>query len=544
MRRYPLNSTQWWVVDITDLLTWAQEKMSTDLMREFDARIAGQQEAKKAIIETLLTGIYALRRDGALGAVFLGGPTGVGKTELVKTLASILFGNGNGFTGIQWELLKHPTDVAILHGAPPWYIGYDDTPRLATSRLYAPYRAAKDHNKLHSLITDNQYNTIDLSIVLVDEAEKAHPEVLTAFLGALQNGNIEMNSAWGGKNWHEKITNLSNTLFIFTSNIGEHIIAAEKNSTIGFIGSEKDDSNHSRIWQKNLEKQLPPEFLGRMNRIIRCHSLTDDMANSIMNISLAKINNSLSAYYDGNFTIGMSTEYTKVVLKKLASESQKSWGRPIVRYMETIAEKVGFAIHHKEKILGRWFNWGKMLFDIWANGSPSIALLTTTSKSQILSLLPPSSRGDHLKEMIDGVMWENRKLVDTYMRLISNYDTYFHDPVSDIEKRLQDKLWFNSDQLQAIRMAQFLKMHDAIDGPTSIDEDVTENVGTFHGFSIKFIKSLIKWFVRQEAPVGMMYEQISGFMWRLLVPEEIQFIGYYIQREIMKKNARTKKYPQ
>ena len=353
-----------------------------------------------------------------------------------------------------------------------------------------------------------------------------------------------MNSAWGGKNWHEKITNLSNTLFIFTSNIGEHIIAAEKNSTIGFIGSKKDDSNDSHVWQKNLEKQLPPEFLGRMNRIVRCHPLTDDMAKSIMEISLAKINNSLSPYHDGNFTIGMSSEYMETVLRELADELQKRWGRPLVRHMETIAEKVGFAIHNDGKILGRWFNWGKMLFDIWANGSPSIALITTTSKSQLLSLLPPNNRGDHLNEMIDGVMSENRKLVDTYMRLISNYDTHFRDPVRDIEKRLQDKPWFTSDQLQAIRMMQFLKMHDTIDGPTSIDEDITENVGTFHGFSIKFIKSLIKWFVRQEAPVGMMYEQISGFMWRLLVPEEIQFVGYYIQREIMKKNARTKKYPQ
>lgn len=139
-----------------------------------------------------MTGIYALNREGALGAIFLGGPTGVGKTQLVKTLAKMLFGDPNGFTRIGGEMLQHPTDVSLLVGATPGYKGYGEASIFSNTRLHSHYKQAQKAGKLHPIIKDN-YRTQNMSIVLVDEAEKAHPKVLDAFLGAIQDGRIEVN---------------------------------------------------------------------------------------------------------------------------------------------------------------------------------------------------------------------------------------------------------------------------------------------------------------------------------------------------------------
>lgn len=523
--------------DITTRLTWARNVLVEWLMQDFDDHIAGQKEAKQAIIDTLLTGIFALRRDGALWAIFLGGPTGVWKTELVKAAAHILFGDSSGYTSIQGELLKHPIDVAILTGATPWYVGYGDTPRLSDTRLYSGYTRAKEWNTLHRLLQDN-YNAQNLSIVLIDEAEKAHIEIVTSLLWAIQNGEMEMNFA-GKSWWHSKITNLHNTLFIFTSNIWEATIAHQKGNSIGFTKTENQNAWDDSLFRKELEEYFPPEFLGRMNHIIRCHPLDTTMSRQIMDIHLQKINYSLSAYYGGNMMVEVTPAYQNNFLETRKSDIWKEGWRPLVRHMNTIAEQVGFAIHNEAETLGAWFGWGKMVFDIDDRGTPSIRLIRANTRTQLLQILPEAWRKDMVSQTIDTVFRENRKMIETYMRLITQYDTGFYDAVRELEHRLIERLWFTEEQIKQLRIGSFLDFHDALIRPTSAYEQVTENIGTFPDSSIRMIRSTIAWFVRQGTSPWTIYEWLYNFIERPLTPPELQFVWYYILQQEMLRHARS-----
>lgn len=524
--------------DITELFLESHKSITNALLGEFDARIAGQNEAKQAIISTLLTGIFALKRESALWAVFLWWPTWVGKTELVKALASILFGDANAYTGIQGELLKHPMDVAILTGAPPWYVGYGDIPRLSDKRLYRGYNSAVEWNTLHPLLRDI-YWLQGLSIVLIDESEKAHIEIITSLLWALQDGKIEMNSA-GWSWWHSKVTNLHNTLFIFTSNIWESEIANGNRSHMGFTRNTQQQAWDDTTFRNRLEKHFPQEFIGRMNHIVRCHPLNETMAQQIMDISLAKINNSLSPYFGGNMLVEMTPEYRRMVVETNNDAIKKAWWRSIIRHMETVSEKVWFAIHQWDTILGKWFWWGKIVFDINPQWSPSISLVRADNKMKLLQVVSEWKRMDIVSETIDSVLGENRKMIETYMRLISNYDTAFYDAVKDLEWRLIENIGFTEEQIRQIRMAQFLNFHDNLAWPTSAYEQVTENNWTFDDFSTRAIKGIIAGLVRQNTAPGIIYEWIYNFVMRPLTPSELQFVWYYMLQQIMLRHAKIR----
>lgn len=171
-----------------------RETIRHDLLAEFDREIAGQREAKLALIDTFLTGIFSLHRESCMGAVFLGWKTWVGKTQLIKTFAKILFWDSGWYTPIAGWKLKHPSDVTAFTGATPGFVGYGDTPLLADTQVYAPYKKALKENSLHPLLR-KVYAAINISLVLVDEAEKMHPQVTDAFLSAMTDGTIRM-AAW------------------------------------------------------------------------------------------------------------------------------------------------------------------------------------------------------------------------------------------------------------------------------------------------------------------------------------------------------------
>ena len=126
----------------------------------------------------------------------LAGPTGVGKTELMRALSNTLFGTPDGYIKIDGGLMTHPADVSQFTGASPGYIGYGDTPKFADTELYRAYEESKKQNKLHPLIND--YAMRNTALVLVDEVEKAHPEVINAFLNVWQSGRMEMSTGKEG----------------------------------------------------------------------------------------------------------------------------------------------------------------------------------------------------------------------------------------------------------------------------------------------------------------------------------------------------------
>lgn len=222
-------------INLTNSVLSHKERLEKDLISWLDEFVVGQDEAKRALVRVIIEWLFNVYRDQwVLWAVFLAWPTGVGKTELARSLSRTLLWDPSAITKIVAETMPHPADIAQLIGSSAGYIGYGDTPEMADTRIHRWYKDAKEKGRLHPLL--QWYEATDFSIVLVDEVEKAHPDIPNAFLWAIQSGEMKMASGKesDGKMKHSKITDLRNTLFIFTSNTGEHKLAESKGRSIGF----------------------------------------------------------------------------------------------------------------------------------------------------------------------------------------------------------------------------------------------------------------------------------------------------------------------
>lgn len=529
-------------VDITENLSIEENKLINELLHGLGEDVVWQDIAKRAIIETIMTGIYALNREGAVGAIFLGGPTGVGKTQLVKALAKMLFGDSNAFTRIDCEMLQHPTDVSSLVGATAGYTGYGDAPLFANIRLHHHYIQAKKSGKLHRLIKDN-YKTRDFSIVLVDEAEKAHPKIMNAFLGAINDWRISVNG-WD-KGEYDNITDMQNTLFIFTSNVGEANIAESKWNTMWFVSQQHDWKNNKAEWKefKNaLKRFFVPEFLGRMNHIIRCDALNTEMISQIIRLSIRKINTSLLPYYDGKVSISVWENYQSMIEARYAEEIKTKGARPIIRAMNRASGIIGFAMNNPENIFPQWFTGGEIRFDIGENGEETTQLLKNRTKERSALLLTSPNRNIALNDLISTKLSDNQKTVHTYLRCIREYDTSYFNEVVKLEKKLIG-IGFSEQDIQQMRITTLLDLHEKAYKPSSADEQITENIGTFHGLETRAIRATINWLVRQNIQIAIIYEYVYKIMGRLPTPPESSFLWSYIHQQVMKRNSR-KKYSQ
>lgn len=211
-----------YMINLLDNIENKASELKNSLIAGMEKYVIGQDEAKNKLAQTIINGVYNVNNDqGVLGAIMLAGPTGVGKTELARSLADTLLGSPDAFTKVDAGLFVHPADISQLTGSSPGYIGYGDTPKFADTEVHRFYQEAKQKERLHPLL--NRYGMENFSIVLVDEFEKAHPDVQNAFLNTLQSGVMEMStgkeSQPDGKIKHSKQTDFSNTLFIFTSNV-------------------------------------------------------------------------------------------------------------------------------------------------------------------------------------------------------------------------------------------------------------------------------------------------------------------------------------
>ena len=416
-----------------------------------------------------MTGLYALNREGSIGAIFLGGPTGVGKTQLVKTLANMLFGDSNAYTHINCEMLQHPTDVSSLVGATAGYSGYGDAPLFANIRLHHHYKQAKKSGKLHRILQDN-YRAQNFSIVLVDEAEKADPKIMNAFLGAINDGRVSING-WD-KGAYEDITDMQNTLFVFTSNMGEANIAESKWNTMWFISQHNNWKNDKAEWTafKNALKQFfTPEFLGRMNHIIRCDALNTEMISQIIRLSIKKINASLLPYYDGKVSISVWERYQGAIEARYAEEINTKGARPIIRAMNRASGIIGFAIHNPENIFPQGFNGGEIRFDIGENGKEITQLLQNKTKDKSAFLLGPTDRKEVLNNLIKTKISDNQKTVNAYLICVREYDTSYFDEVQKLEKKLIG-IGFSQQDIQQMRITTLLDLHEKAYRPSTSDE--------------------------------------------------------------------------
>lgn len=243
-------------------ITQDENKKLKNLDKELHKRVIGQNEAVEAVAKAIRRSRVGLKNPNRpIGSFLFLGPTGVGKTELSKALAESLFGTEDAMIRIDMSEFMEPHSVAKLIGAPPGYVGFDDGGQLTEKIRRKPY-----------------------SVILFDEIEKAHPDVMNMLLQILEDGRLTDSQG--------RTVNFKNTVIIMTSNIGARLITEKK--SLGFTNSSEEDENkeYEEI-KKNvmaeLKKQLRPEFINRIDDIIVFHKLNDEEINSIIDLLLKNV---------------------------------------------------------------------------------------------------------------------------------------------------------------------------------------------------------------------------------------------------------------
>lgn len=231
---------------------------------ELHKRIVGQQDAVKAVskaIRRTRAGLKDPKRPS--GSFIFAGPSGIGKTELSRTLAEFLFGSEDALIQLDMSEFHDRYTVSRLVGAPPGYVGYDEGGQLTEKVRRRPF-----------------------SVVLFDEIEKAHPDVFNTLLQILEDGRLTDGQG--------RIVDFKNTVIILTTNLGTRDVA--KAVSLGFQKSEDSESNYDRMKQKvndELKQHFRPEFLNRIDDTIVFHQLSEPEILQIVDIMIKRITEQL-----------------------------------------------------------------------------------------------------------------------------------------------------------------------------------------------------------------------------------------------------------
>jgi ATP-dependent Clp protease ATP-binding subunit ClpB len=272
---------KWTGIPVSKMLQSDREKL-LNLEDQLHHRIAGQHEAIEVVSDAVRrsrAGLQDPKRP--LGSFLFLGPTGVGKTELAKTLAEYLFNDENAIVRIDMSEYQERHAVSRLVGAPPGYVGYDEGGQLTEAVRRKPY-----------------------SVILLDEIEKAHPDVWNILLQVLDDGRLTDNKG--------RVANFKNTIIIMTSNIGSHIIQEKF--------AEDEGWNHSLILEETkvavldlLKASVRPEFLNRIDEIVLFEPLTQKNIRKIVDIQFKGIQKML-------LDQGITLDTTEEALTKLGEE--------------------------------------------------------------------------------------------------------------------------------------------------------------------------------------------------------------------------------
>jgi ATP-dependent Clp protease ATP-binding subunit ClpB len=245
----------WTGIPVSRMMESEREKLLR-MEEELHKRVVGQQEAIAAVSDAVRRNRSGLSDEKRpIGSFIFLGTTGVGKTELAKALSEYLFNDENAMTRIDMSEFQEKHSVSRLVGAPPGYVGYDEGGQLTEAVRRKPY-----------------------SVVLLDEIEKAHPDVFNILLQVLDDGRLTDNKG--------RVANFKNTIVIMTSNIGSHIIQENYNHV-------DDKTNLTSLFEKTKEevmevvkKSLRPEFLNRIDEVIMFPPLLKKEVREIVTIQL------------------------------------------------------------------------------------------------------------------------------------------------------------------------------------------------------------------------------------------------------------------
>jgi len=269
-------------------------------------RVVAQDEAVRLVSRAVRRGRAGLKNPHRpVGSFIFLGPTGVGKTLMAKALAEFLFGQEEALVRIDMSEYMERFAVSRLIGAPPGYVGYEEGGQLTEAVRRRPY-----------------------SVILLDEIEKAHPEVFNLLLQVLEDGRLT--------DAHGKVADFRNAVIIMTSNVGTS--STDLGKSIGFGAASQADPEHAydRLKERVLEKvkeTFRPEFLNRVDEVVVFQPLTQAEIELIVDLELDKVRQQVHGQ-------GMKLEVTEAVRKKLAAEGfdPTMGARPLRRAIQRIIE--------------------------------------------------------------------------------------------------------------------------------------------------------------------------------------------------------------
>lgn len=284
--------SKWTGVPVTKLVESEREKL-LHLEDELHQRVIGQNEAVTAVSEAILRSRSGLKDENRpIGSFIFLGPTGVGKTELAKTLTKLMFDDERNIIRIDMSEYMEKYSVSRLIGAAPGYVGYEEGGQLTEQVRRKPY-----------------------SVILFDEIEKAHPDVFNILLQVLDDGRLTDNQG--------RTVSFKNTIIIMTSNIGSQYLLEGINEN-----DEITESAKSKV-DSELKRSFRPEFLNRIDDIILFKPLTKSEIGEIINLELSKIIKKLE---DRKINIGINNDAKNYIIEN--SYSPIYGARPIKRFLQ------------------------------------------------------------------------------------------------------------------------------------------------------------------------------------------------------------------
>lgn len=271
---------QWTGIPVSQMMESESERL-LHMEESLRKRVIGQDAAITAISDAIRrsrAGLKDPRRP--IGSFIFIGPSGVGKTELAKSLAEFMFGDEEAMVRLDMSEYREQHTVSRLFGAPPGYIGYEEGGQLTEAVRRRPYR-----------------------VILFDEIEKAHPEVWNALLQILDDGRLTDGQG--------QVVDFRNTVLIMTSNLGTEFV--RRGGTLGFLQEAQDDearAEHEKI-DKALKSTFRPEFLNRVDEIIMFSPLSVERMYDIVNLQMKEVRDRLMEH-------GLDVELTEAARKWLA----------------------------------------------------------------------------------------------------------------------------------------------------------------------------------------------------------------------------------
>ncbi|HYF77322.1 MAG TPA: ATP-dependent Clp protease ATP-binding subunit [Symbiobacteriaceae bacterium] len=285
-------------------LTQNETERLLNLEAVLHERVVGQDEAVKAVsraIRRARAGLKDPKRP--IGSFIFLGPTGTGKTHLARALAEALFGDEDAVVRIDMSEYMERHTTSRLVGAPPGYVGYEEGGQLTEAVRRRPY-----------------------SVVLLDEIEKAHPEVFNILLQVLEDGRLTESKG--------RTVDFRNTVIIMTSNAGAQVIRGDKQ--LGFTVAESDEQAHEKMKNRvmdEVKKLFRPEFINRLDDLIIFHSLNMDHLKNIVRLEVKNVGKRLKEH-------GVELTISDAALEKLvkAGYDPQYGARPLRRAIQRLLE--------------------------------------------------------------------------------------------------------------------------------------------------------------------------------------------------------------